>query len=284
MKSSGRLKQFRISPDALSSFLAPLRYDIVYFTNWPNQDNKHLRNIVSTHIKLVLQESGTSELTTGDRRFCFGAGSAVLIPPYTVYDARTYDGVNSFEIFFNVAPVTQEQEFLQRTGLRGVTHFAEIMKEEDFTYLRSIYTGIREGQAGAYAQLHAFITTLLVRFAGGFAPTAPTPALSPREQAVVEHLFDYMDTHLSEPVRVEDVCSALQVSQSYLYRCCRDVMNCSTRELITRRKMAYARTLLKNPDMTITEVAEAAGYDPYHFSNLFKKIFLMSPSDYRRRV
>ena len=283
MKPSIRLNRFRISPDPLSSFLSGFRYDIVYFTNWPQQDNKSLNNIVSTCIKLVLQESGEAEITAGDTHLHIGAGSAVLIPPYTVYSAKTYEQVNSFEIFFNIIPVTHEQAFLTRLNAANICQYDGLLTQSDFDLLRAVYADIREGRDGGYARLHALITELIVRISRTLPQASALTAVSAKEQAIIDRLLAYIDEHIAEPVRVDEICRALQVSQSYLYRCSRSVMNCSTQEVITRHKMVRARLLLHNSEMTISDVAEAVGYDPYHFSSQFRKSFLQSPSEYRKR-
>lgn len=220
-----------------------------------------------------------------DTRLDLGPGNCVFIPPFTVYSAQTHEQVDSYEIFFNVYPVTREQEFLHQMRLERILLFSDLLTPADFSALGACYAAMQEKREGAYAQLNAMLTLLLVRVirAQGIAGIAPDID-NRREQALIDRLFAYLDQHLREPVRVEHLCEALQVSQSHLYRCSKNVMNCSTNQLITRYKMQHAQTLLRNPDMTVSEVAAAVGYDPYYFSNQFKKSFLVSPSDYRKNL
>ena len=42
--------------------------------------------------------------------------------------------------------------------------------------------------------------------------------------------------------------------------------------------------LLKNPELSISDVAAAIGYDLFYFSTQFKKAFLVSPSQYRKNL
>ena len=128
----------------------------------------------------------------------------------------------------------------------------------------------------------ALLLLLLIRACRAQEITHHAGETGSREQAVIGKFFAYLNEHIHEPVQITQVCSALQVSQSYLYRCCRSVMRCSSNHLITRHKLTHACRLLRNPEMTVGEVAEAVGYDPYYFSNQFKKLFLLSPSEYRK--
>lgn len=284
MKLSSRFEAYKANPDALSVYLSSLRFDIAYMTHWPQQDNKKLDHIVSTHIKVVLQAAGTAELTSQNAHFELTAGSVLFIPPYTVYSAHTHENVDSYELFFNVHPILREQEFLGKMNLTEITHFPDLLPPPVFRSIRECYDAVQEKSAGSYAQVQSLLLSLLVRFVRMQNAAGSVPAASLKEQAVIERLFDYLQEHMAEPVRVDQICEALQVSQSYLYRCSRDIMNCSTVQLITRHKMRHAKTLLKDPALSIAEVAEALGYDPFYFSNQFKKSFHQSPTEYRKTL
>ncbi|MDO5377622.1 MAG: hypothetical protein Q4G52_04725 [Clostridia bacterium] len=117
MKLSKRFDRFKVEPDPTSAYLSAFRFNAEYFTNWPSQDNKTLSNIVGSRVKLILQESGRSDIRFGDTRFSIEGGDCVFVPPYAVYSAQTHENVRSFELLFNVFPYTREQEFLSQFGL-----------------------------------------------------------------------------------------------------------------------------------------------------------------------
>ena len=148
----------------------------------------------------------------------------------------------------------------------------------------SCYEDVRACRPGCYAQLRALLHLLLIRL----IRLQNTPALpaenSSREQYVISRLFEYLEAHLNQPVHVDRLCAALHVSQSHLYRCSRHVMNCSTQQLVIRYKLRHAQMLLKNPELSISDVAAAIGYDLFYFSTQFKKAFLVSPSQYRKNL
>ena len=285
MKSYPRLSPYKTENDPLSAFLSEFRFDVEYFTNWPQQDHKTLRNIVGSQMKLVLLESGHSTLFAGKKNYAMSAGSCLFIPPYTVYDAETFEGVNSYEIFFSIYPIVREQEFLQYAHFTSITSFPGFISPDEFTFIRTCYTSLREQKPGAYAQVGAMLKLLLIRILRQqIEQDFSTPIASNGEHVLMSRFFDYLETHLSEPVHVEQLCAALGVSQSYLYRCCRNVMGCSHSQAITRCKLRHAQSLLKNPELSIGQVAEAIGFDPYYFSSQFKKMFLLSPTRYRQTI
>lgn len=285
MKSYPRLSPYKTEADPLSTFLSEFRFDVEYFTNWPQQDHKTLRNIVSSQMKLILIESGNSILVSDKKNYAMSAGSCLLIPPYTVYDAETFEGVHSYEVFFSIYPAVREQEFLQYAHFTSIMFFPSFISPEEFAFIGACYTSLQKQKPGAYAQVGAMLKLLLIRiFRQQSEQDFSTPIVSAGEHALMSRFFDYLESHISEPVHVEHLCAALGVSQSYLYRCCRNVMSCSPSQAITRCKLRHAQSLLKNPDLSIGQVAEAIGFDPYYFSSQFKKMFLLSPTRYRQTI
>ncbi len=285
MKSYPRLSPYKTETDPLSTLLSEFRFDVEYFTNWPQQDHKTLRNIVGSQMKLILIESGNSILVSDKKNYTMSAGSCLLIPPYTVYDAETFEGVHSYEVFFSIYPAVREQEFLQYAHFTSIMFFPSFISPEEFAFIGACYTSLQKQKPGAYAQVGAMLKLLLIRiFRQQSEQDFSTPIVSAGEHALMSRFFDYLESHISEPVHVEHLCAALGVSQSYLYRCCRNVMSCSPSQAITRCKLRHAQSLLKNPDLSIGQVAEAIGFDPYYFSSQFKKMFLLSPTRYRQTI
>ena len=285
MKSYPRLSPYKTETDPLSTLLSEFRFDVEYFTNWPQQDHKTLRNIVSSQMKLILIESGNSILVSDKKNYAMSAGSCLLIPPYTVYDAETFEGVHSYEVFFSIYPAVREQEFLQYAHFTSIMFFPSFIFPEEFAFIGACYTSLQKQKPGAYAQVGAMLKLLLIRiFRQQSEQDFSTPIVSAGEHALMSRFFDYLESHISEPVHVEHLCAALGVSQSYLYRCCRNVMGCSPSQAITRCKLRHAQSLLKNPELSIGQVAEAIGFDPYYFSSQFKKMFLLSPTRYRQTI
>lgn len=143
MKLTERFNPFRADADPLSAYLADFRIEADYFTHWPQQDFKTLKNLVSTRIKLVLQTQGRADLTAQNEHFLLAPGSVMLIPPYSVYSASTFDHVDSYEIFFNLHPYAREHGFLQQFGFTRILHFPQILTPADTAALMSCYEDVR---------------------------------------------------------------------------------------------------------------------------------------------
>ena len=100
--------------------------------------------------------------------------------------------------------------------------------------------------------------------------------------------LEYMEKHLQEDLRTEDVAAACFCSKSTIEKLFRQVNHISVHDYVFRRRMTKAaRTLVEHPEMNLLEVALMYGYSTNEsFSRAFCQIWNCLPSRYRdnRRV
>ena len=87
----------------------------------------------------------------------------------------------------------------------------------------------------------------------------------------------------NQQLSVQYASNKIGVSSNYLSMIIKKETGVTFVELMTRKRIEYAKKLLKETDLKIKEVAEQCGYsDQYYFSHCFKKIAGMSPGGYRK--
>jgi AraC-like DNA-binding protein len=97
-------------------------------------------------------------------------------------------------------------------------------------------------------------------------------------------LFDYLERHYSEPLRVADAAHVCGMSSSHLMYFFRQATGQSFLAYLNRFRIAKAQSLMISTDLPLTEVSQAAGYcDQSHFGQVFRKLVGMTPLTYRRR-
>ncbi|WMT41430.1 helix-turn-helix transcriptional regulator [Paenibacillus sp. D2_2] len=82
----------------------------------------------------------------------------------------------------------------------------------------------------------------------------------------------------------EEIADRHHISVSTLRRIVHEHSGYPLNEFIHRLKIAEAKNLLLNTEMSVKELAEALGYqDMFYFSRVFKRVTGISPSGYRKR-
>ncbi len=95
-----------------------------------------------------------------------------------------------------------------------------------------------------------------------------------------------INTQLYDPTRISEAALAkvCGMSVSNFRRVFKSETGLSPKVYITKARMDYAEYLLKNTNMTITEIAAKLGYNAVcGFNKIFVSVFGMSPSSYRKK-
>lgn len=94
---------------------------------------------------------------------------------------------------------------------------------------------------------------------------------------------NYILQHYSEPITLEDVCSAAGFSVSYFSKLFKQETGEGFSRYLSRVRIDKAKELLRDTDLPVAAVCESVGYsDLKHFSGTFKKMTSLSPGQYRK--
>lgn len=86
-----------------------------------------------------------------------------------------------------------------------------------------------------------------------------------------------------QKVTLKDMAQQFHMSEPYISKYIKDKSGKSFGEHVTRMKMKRAKTLLKNGNMTVENIAYSVGYQNVeHFNRQFKKAFNITPMQYRK--
>jgi AraC family transcriptional regulator len=90
---------------------------------------------------------------------------------------------------------------------------------------------------------------------------------------------EYIDVHFKNQIDIKEIASIANMSEYHFFRIFKTVMGISPYQYILQLRLYYARQLMIEQDMPISEIATLAGFnDISNFSKTFKKEFGYSPS------
>lgn len=98
-------------------------------------------------------------------------------------------------------------------------------------------------------------------------------------------VLHYISNKLGSEIRIEELCRIAGMSKSSFYRAFTEAYGISPGQLILEERIKYAKELLKENEISIKEVAYAAGFnDPNYFSRMFRKLEGKAPSMFREAI
>jgi AraC family transcriptional regulator len=143
-----------------------------------------------------------------------------------------------------------------------------------------------EGEAGRLqAESLTFqVASHLLRHYGAasMSPPKTAPRLSPRN---LRRALDYIDENLREGISLADIARALSMSPGHFAHAFRQTTGLPPHRFVLQRRIEQARTLLRETDLPMTEIAYRIGCSSHsQFSVLFRRVSGQRPRDYRNQV
>jgi two-component system response regulator YesN len=107
---------------------------------------------------------------------------------------------------------------------------------------------------------------------------------SGKNKSPVDRAIEFIQTNLHRDISLDDVAAYTNFTAGYLAHIFKKATGQTVLEFISQHKMQRAAEMVCNPDAKITAVAQLLGYsDRRYFSELFRRHFGCTPSEYRER-
>lgn len=92
----------------------------------------------------------------------------------------------------------------------------------------------------------------------------------------------FVESHYQDKIREEEVASLCGMSVSCFSRTFKKEHKVTFREYLLGYRIRKSREFLRNPNVTVTDVAYMAGFnDPSYFSRMFRRFTRQTPSSYQ---
>lgn len=103
--------------------------------------------------------------------------------------------------------------------------------------------------------------------------------------ARVERTVTYMNDHYGAEITRDRLAGIAGVDPSHYSRIFKKYKNISPIDYLTRVRIEQAKSLLRQPELSIARIAKLVGYgDPYHFSRRFKQLVGVAPAYYTPEI
>ncbi len=111
-------------------------------------------------------------------------------------------------------------------------------------------------------------------------PVLESVGLSRRALAAVE---DYVEAHLACELRLGDLAAVAHLSPAYFCRCFKRATGLAPHQFVVRRRVARAKGLLGQGELSLVEVALACGFGSQSLLNRhFKRVVGMTPRQWQK--
>lgn len=101
-------------------------------------------------------------------------------------------------------------------------------------------------------------------------------------ETLVSDVIRYLQTHMSEPVRLPDLAAQFPYSLSSIKRLFREETGCGVMEYLSQMRLEQAKELLRTTALSLSEIAAHTGFtDASYLSVVFRRRMGVSPGRWR---
>lgn len=139
-----------------------------------------------------------------------------------------------------------------------------------------------ERRTGYSDEIVSHLLPALVLLAASLPPDARA-ADHPHNLVLANRIRQYIGTHFTEQLTLEDIGEALSMSPYHLAHIFKDMTGMSPIHYMIRCRIGEAQNLLISTDYSATQIAAIVGYtNVNHFNAIFAKLVGLPPIRYRR--
>ena len=238
-------------------------------------------------VEIILIVSGSSEYLIHNKKQIIQKGDLIIYNSGVVHDEITGpdNRVGSYCVAVGGLHMPGLRENALTSDGAGYIFKTNGAYEELHTIMKIMFENLRNDVPYAEEYSNSLLHALLIK---ALAITGSRELLPDRhdedENTLGYRVKEYIDAHYMEPITLQDIGSALNVSVYYLAHIFKEMSGYSPVQYLLKRRIGEAQTLLVTTEYSILRISEMVGYETQsYFSLQFTKHVGMSPNQFRQK-
>lgn len=227
--------------------------------------------------------SGSGETNIDGKKYPVKKGDIIIYNPHTMHEEATVDtagieiafmGITNFKI--SDLPI----DHLISNDMQPVISSGEDEEKIRFYFMSLIDEVSSERQYGEFMAKYSarLILIEILRLANISETKFVTNAIFLR-------IHHYLNQNFAKIESMDQICNDLHISKYYLSHVFKKYMGRPPMQYVTSQRIAHAKKLLQQTDLSATEIGEICGYsDHVLFFKAFKKLEGITPIAFRRQT
>lgn len=139
---------------------------------------------------------------------------------------------------------------------------------------------------GADQMIKVLLETFLIALVRDFSENSKVhETFSASTAKYIEGVHRYLSEHYTEKINLGNLCFIFGTNKTTLCREFKSTYGQTILEFIHNKKIKAAKKMLREKELSITEISESLGFDSVHyFSRLFHKYTGVSPTNYSKTI
>lgn len=220
---------------------------------------------------------------------CVSQGDMVIVPADTwtwaETDSKTVAG--AILVSFDTQAFARTiEETIERDGIELIPHFATsdpLIHQIGLALKRALENAESTSRLYAETMTNALMMHMLQSYCAEKL-TLPT-YIGGLSKLKLQRVLDYIDAHIDCDLSLKELAVIVQISPHYFAQLFKQSTGISPHQYVIQQRIQRAKELLKNPKLTIADVAKIVGFvDQSHFHRHFKRLVGITPKTFLQQI
>ena len=258
----------------------PLQYGTVIGSDITSNDSH-----IHFHSRIVTVLKGKIIIHTEDADYTLTKQDALFLPANTRHTCTADKDCRCIIIDYDAGPARAVKKMADQYSLYKPHIFPGLFDDRQLHNLEHLTATVSSEHPGTYILVRSMIYRIMIIAILYQREHALQPIYASSmsgQEKILQKCIAYTETHMKDNFTIEDMAKELHYSSGYLYKVFRSTMHMSCKDFILQYKLKNCLYELSNTKTSIRSIAQTYGFSSqYHFSNAFKRIYGISPSQYR---
>lgn len=241
--------------------------------------------------EIIYLEKGTASFSVDGREYVLSPHQFLFVNCGSIHSGKSIDSPESYAIVFNLNMLCSEEpdicktKYLQPVEMRKLS----VPNFIDDSFLGDqIFSLIKVWQQKTYGYELYVKSILLAVFYYLFNKGYVTASNYDREFNLklekIKAALDYININYSNPISTEELSKVANLSKYYFCRLFKEITHLSPIDYINKFRIEKALELMKNTNLSISEIAFEVGFNNVsYFIKVFKEHMGLTPLQYKKR-
>ncbi len=237
-------------------------------------DNFSFCSHIHKQLELVLCTKGEMVITCERKKYTLHEHSWLIVLPETEHSYVSSDNANGSITIVSPSLISGLNSYFVKRIVSPVIHNADPMAEDCMNKLRSVYDQ-KHNSIVEKGFLYVILGLL-------FAQCEFEPYPTNHHADLCYNVLKYMSENFRSDITLGSIASVFGINPSYLSRTFKLKIGCGLIDILNGYRVDYAKYLLTNTDLPMTEICYESGFTSLrNFNRWFAKSEDRTPSDFR---
>lgn len=231
--------------------------------------------------EIIYVINGNIKADVNNKTYYLHEGDVIIVLPYEIH---SFVSLGQTKIRILIAnPYFYDTIMNIFNGKQLLNHVSNFIGTDILKYYHLIYHAYYKNKDFLEAKGYTYILFSKLLKKLKFVPSDKVQHYD--KLSLICEILKYIDSNYYNNISINDIINHFALNKSYVMNIFKDKIGTTFHQYLNKERVFKSLNLLKNTELSITDIAYETGFDNQRtFNRLFKKYINLTPSEYKSKI